>query len=133
MNIDFNALLEAHEQAVAVYENANIYNTAAIRDGLRPLLDITTDILVHGCDEIAPHARWKRVSGDMHSGGYAIRCTACNKYHFVHSRYALGGLYGHDELFEEPPRCSNCGAYIESSIVLPHKLKENNFIKDMNL
>lgn len=64
-------------------------------------------------ESLCPHGKWERVSGDMHSSGYAVRCTNCGKYHFVHYRDSLGGLYGHDELFREPPDCPNCGAKME--------------------
>ena len=53
---------------------------------------------------------WERVQGDIHSSGYPVRCTECGKYHFVHYRGSLGGLYAHDELFTEPPLCPHCGA-----------------------
>lgn len=61
-------------------------------------------------ESLRPVGRWERVHGSIHSSGYAIRCTECGKYHFVHYRGLLGGLYGHDELFTEPPGCPNCGA-----------------------
>ena len=34
-------LAEAREAAIQVYENANIFTVKAIRDGIKPLLDIT--------------------------------------------------------------------------------------------
>jgi hypothetical protein len=56
------------------------------------------------------HGRWERCGGDLHSSGYAVYCSVCNKTHFVHNEYSLGGLYGHKELFELPNYCPNCGA-----------------------
>lgn len=34
-------LTEARGKAIQVYENANIFTVQAIRDGIKPLLDIT--------------------------------------------------------------------------------------------
>lgn len=59
------------------------------------------------------HGRWARCGGDLHSSGYAIFCSACNKVHFVHYKYSLGGLTC-KELFEEPKYCPSCGAVMES-------------------
>ena len=64
-------------------------------------------------ESLRPHGKWERARGDMHSSGYAVWCTNCGKYHFVHYQGTLGGLYGHDELFREPPNCPNCGAIME--------------------
>ena len=68
---------------------------------------------VRPLDDLRPHGKWERVVGDIHRSGYAVWCTNCGKYHFVHYRDSLGGLYGHDELFREPPDCPNCGAIME--------------------
>ena len=59
------------------------------------------------------HGEWERCSGDLHSSGYAVYCSVCNKTHFVHNKYSLGGLYGHKELFELPNYCPNCGAKMD--------------------
>ena len=59
------------------------------------------------------HGRWERCGGDLHSSGYAIYCSVCNKTHFVHYKYSLGGLYGCKELFEKPKYCPSCGAFME--------------------
>jgi hypothetical protein len=59
------------------------------------------------------HGRWERCGGDLHSSGYAIFCSVCNKTHFVHNKYSLGGLYGCKELFEKPKYCPSCGAVME--------------------
>ena len=58
------------------------------------------------------HGRWERCGGDLHSSGYAIFCSVCNKTHFVHRRYSLGGL-ADNELFETPKYCPSCGAVME--------------------
>lgn len=59
------------------------------------------------------HGRWERCGGDLHSSGYAIYCSVCNKIHFVHYKYSLGGLFGCKELFEKPKYCPSCGAFME--------------------
>lgn len=59
------------------------------------------------------HGRWRRSGGDLHSSGYAIYCSVCNKNHFVHYKYLLGGLDGCKELFERPKYCPSCGAIME--------------------
>ena len=59
------------------------------------------------------HGRWERCGGDLHSSGYAIFCSVCNKVHFVHRKYSLGGLWD-KELFEQPKYCPSCGAVMES-------------------
>lgn len=58
------------------------------------------------------HGRWGKCGGDLHSCGYAIFCSVCNKTHFVHYRYSLGGL-ADKELFEKPKYCPSCGAVME--------------------
>ena len=63
------------------------------------------------------HGEWERCSGDLHSSGYAVYCSVCNKIHFVHNTYSLGGLYGHKELFELPNYCPNCGAKMDGKKV----------------
>lgn len=59
------------------------------------------------------HGRWEKCGGDLHSSGYAIFCSVCNKVHFVHHRHSLGGL-ADEELFKEPKYCPSCGAIMES-------------------
>lgn len=59
------------------------------------------------------HGRWLRSGGDLHSSGYAIDCSVCNKTHFVHYKHSLGSLYGCKELFEKPNYCPNCGAKMD--------------------
>lgn len=58
------------------------------------------------------HGRWERCGGDLHSSGYAIFCSVCNKVHFVHRKYSLGGLTC-KELFVKPKYCPSCGAVME--------------------
>ena len=58
------------------------------------------------------HGRWERCGGDLHSSGYAIYCTVCNKVHFVHRKHSLGGL-NCEELFKKPKYCPSCGAVME--------------------
>ena len=67
--------------------------------------------------EVAPvvHGRWERCGGDLHSSGYAVSCSACNKTHFVHYESSLGGLFGCKELFKEPKYCPNCGAKMDGA------------------
>lgn len=64
--------------------------------------------------DVAPvvYGRWERCGGDLHSSGYAIFCSACNKVHFVHRKYSLGGLTD-EELFKKPKYCPSCGAVME--------------------
>jgi hypothetical protein len=59
------------------------------------------------------HGEWERCGGDLHSSGYAVCCSVCNKTHFVHYEYSLGGLYGHKEMFQLPNYCPNCGAKMD--------------------
>lgn len=61
------------------------------------------------------HGRWERCGGDLHSSGYAVSCSACNKTHFVHYESSLGGLFGCKELFKEPKYCPNCGAKMDGA------------------
>lgn len=58
------------------------------------------------------HGQWERCFGDLHSSGYSIYCSVCNKTHFVHYKYSLGGLTD-NELFEKPKYCPSCGAVME--------------------
>ena len=76
---------------------------------------VISDLKGMKADDVAPvrHGRWERCGGDLHSSGYAIYCSICNKTHFVHYKYSLGGLYGCKELFEKPKHCPSCGAFME--------------------
>ena len=58
------------------------------------------------------HGRWERCGGDLHSSGYPVYCSICNRVHFVHYKYSLGGL-NCKELFEKPKYCPSCGAVME--------------------
>ena len=58
------------------------------------------------------HGRWGIIGGDLHSNGYPVVCTVCNKAHFVHYKKSLGGL-NLNELFELPNYCPNCGAKMD--------------------
>ena len=60
------------------------------------------------------HGRWERCGGDLHSSGYAIYCSVCNKVHFVHRKYSLGGLWN-EEVFKQPKYCPSCGAVMETT------------------
>lgn len=62
------------------------------------------------------HGRWEKCGGDLHSSGYAVYCSVCNKTYFVHYEYSLGSLYGHKELFEKPKYCPSCGAVMDGEI-----------------
>ena len=55
--IERDALLEARELAICAYENAGVFNTAAIRNYLKPLLDAVLDTPTA---YVAPvvHGRW---------------------------------------------------------------------------
>ena len=72
-----------------------------------------TELILSGNLVEVSHARWEKCGGDLHSSGYAIYCSVCNKNHFVHYKYSLGGLYGCKELFERPKYCPSCGAIME--------------------
>ena len=58
------------------------------------------------------HGRWERCGGDLHSSGYPVYCSVCNKVHFVHYKYSIGGL-DCKELFEKPKYCPSCGAVMD--------------------
>lgn len=45
-------LMAARERAIRVYENANIFNAAAIREDLKPLLDAVVDVPAANVTEI---------------------------------------------------------------------------------
>lgn len=99
--------------ADAVYElHSNYPAFARSYADLTDLRDILDDAPTIEAEPVK-HGRWIKVGGDMHSSGYAVSCSNCGKYHFVHYRGSLGGLYGHDELFEEPSQCPNCGAKMD--------------------
>lgn len=108
--IDANDALERLQKAEKEMKVVSILGYKAVpMDGViefiqtRPAVDAVE--VVHG--------RWRRSGGDLHSSGYAIYCSVCNKNHFVHYKYSLGGLDGCKELFERPKYCPSCGAIME--------------------
>lgn len=77
------------------------------------LADLCDDCKVPTIEaEPVKHGRWEKCGGDLHSSGYAIFCSVCNKVHFVHRKYSLGGL-NCEELFKKPEYCPNCGAKMD--------------------
>ena len=42
-------LTEAREKAIQVYENANIFTVKAIREGIKPLIDMTGEVTSPMC------------------------------------------------------------------------------------
>lgn len=109
--IDANARIEEIRKAYCT--NCDNYNGVRCRscwvdDGIGFLEDAPTVDAVE-----VVHGRWRRSGGDLHSSGYAIYCSVCNKNHFVHYQYSLGGLDGCKELFERPKYCPSCGAIME--------------------
>ena len=83
----------------------------ACSKGLEPSQYI--EIIPSADVEPVRHGRWERCGGDLNSSGYEIYCSICNKTHFVHYKYSLGGFYGCKELFEKPKYCPSCGAFME--------------------
>ena len=59
------------------------------------------------------HGRWVNVGGDLHYSGVLYNCSVCNKVHFVNARHALVTLHYHDEIFNKPQYCPNCGAKMD--------------------
>ena len=80
-----------------------------------PFETLVSDLRGMKAADVEPvrRGRWERCGGDLHSSGYAIYCSICNKTHFVNYKYSLGGLYGCKELFEKPKYCPSCGAFME--------------------
>lgn len=97
-------LIDAHELA------KNWFYTNDTGTKVVELLEIEQAPTVDAVEVV--HGRWERCGGDLHSSGYAIFCSVCNKVHFVHRKYSLGGL-NCKELFEKPKYCPNCGAKMD--------------------
>lgn len=102
--IDANNLSEFFKTEAGWWDGRDQYEVLWAIENKAPTIDP---------ESLRPHGKWERVVGDIHRSGYAVWCTNCGKYHFVHYRGSLGGLYAHDELFREPPDCPNCGAKME--------------------
>lgn len=98
---NINALLEHH---LDDWCGPEYYACSIIQDEIDDMPPADVKEVVRG--------RWERCGGDLHSSGYAIFCSACNKVHFVHYKYSLGGL-NCKELFEQPNYCPNCGAKMD--------------------
>lgn len=100
--------------AKKVAERYGCKNGSALgrHSGLADCIAIEIDELP--ASDVAPvvHGRWGRCGGDLHSSGYAIFCSVCNKVHFVHRKYSTGGLTN-EELFKKPNYCPSCGAVME--------------------
>lgn len=95
-------LTEAREKAIQVYENANIFTVKAIRDGIKPLLDITdTDVTE------VQHGRWietrhENIWGDSTS---VFACSACGKYTLGNKGITIKSRY-----------CPNCGVKMDLEV-----------------
>ena len=59
------------------------------------------------------HGRWIQNGGDLHYSGVLYCCSVCGKKNFVNGRHALVTLHYHDELFNKPNYCPNCGAKMD--------------------
>lgn len=115
--IDANALKEIFDNRyddafMQAHVRANIAWWEGYCGGVNWARNTLADTNAVDADEVV-HGRWERCGGDLHSSGYAIYCSVCNKTHFVHYKYSLGGLYGCKELFEKPKYCPSCGAFME--------------------
>lgn len=95
-------LIDADELKIAIRDDVNIdgVNYAKMKKHINDAKTVDAVEVVHG--------RWGIIGGDLHSNGYPVVCTICNKAHFVHYKNSLGGL-NLNELFELPKYCPNCG------------------------
>ena len=96
-------LLEAHKRAIRAYENANIFNASAIREDLKPLLDVVVDAPAADVVEVV---RGKPV--------VKVRPVTIADYHEEIGRFAADGstLYRKNMVHAEIPykHCPVCGA-----------------------
>lgn len=100
-------LLERYKALAEEYGHYDHYTT-----GYGDALDVVEEAPTVDAVPVV-HGRWERCGGDLHSRGYAIFCSICNRTHFVHRKYSLGGLTD-EELFKKPKYCPSCGAVMES-------------------
>lgn len=56
--IDADKLHNARLMAIRAYENANIFNPKAIRENIKPLLDIIVDTPTINPDDLVKHEEW---------------------------------------------------------------------------
>lgn len=56
--IDADKLHNARLRAIRAYENANIFNPKAIRENIKPLLDIIVDTPTINPDDLVKHGEW---------------------------------------------------------------------------
>lgn len=95
-------LTEAREKAIQVYENVNIFTVKAIRDGIKPLLDITdTDVTEMKCGKwIETHH--ENIWGNPTS---VLECSACGRYTVGKKGITIKSRY-----------CPNCGAKMDLEV-----------------
>lgn len=84
-------LMSARQRAIWVYENANILNATAIRDNLKPFLDLPTSEINHG--------RWY-----LADDGDGVVCSECGEDFCVLLYEVMRFKY-----------CPNCGAYMRET------------------
>lgn len=92
-------LTEAREKAIQVYENANIFTVKAIRDGIKPLLDITDTEVVEVKRGKWFKAQRKNIWGESTA---VLECSACGKY-----------AVGKKGITRKSKYCPNCGALMQ--------------------
>ena len=103
---------DAIANGIALYLAENAYLNDTAQGALEMVANWVNEAPTVDAVEVA-HGWWNRCGGDLHSSGYAIFCSVCNKTHFVHYKHSLGGL-SCEELFEKPKYCPSCGAVMES-------------------
>lgn len=95
-------LAEAREAAIQVYENANIFTVKAIRDGIKPLLDITDTEVVE-----VKRGKWMEVQRENIWGNrtLVLECSECGKYTVGKKGITIKSRY-----------CPNCGAFMRDEL-----------------
>lgn len=95
-------LAEAREEAIQVYENANIFTVKAIRDGIKPLLDITDTEVVE-----VKRGKWMEVQRENIWGNrtLVLECSACGKYTVGNKGITIKSRY-----------CPNCGVKMDLEV-----------------
>ena len=91
-----DALREARNLAIRVYENANVFNADAIRKCLKPLLDAVVDTPAADVAEVV-HGKW---ASEAKGGVYGPVCSVCGYY--------IPGIS-----FWNAPYCPKCGARMD--------------------
>ena len=111
--IERGKLFNTREIAISVYENANIFNVDAIRDGLKPLLDKIVDVPSADVKEVV-HGKWVDAYPILEPHPmfvYGI-CSECGAKTGTISNY-----------------CHNCGAKMDLKLELTEYEKKCLFCK----